>query len=131
MLLAVNTLDNVVRFISVLLLFIFVLFITFFSTKFIANFQKTKMTNSNVKVIEVTRIAQNKFIEIVKIGNKYFAIAVGKDDVNLLTEIPKEEIKEAPEATQSIGSFKDVLDRIKSGGQSKENTESEKINDEE
>lgn len=131
MLLAVNTLDNVVRFISVLLLFIFVLFITFFSTKFIANFQKTKMTNSNVKVIEVTRIAQNKFIEIVKIGNKYFAIAVGKDDVNLLTEIPKEEIKEAPESTQSIGSFKDVLERIKSGGQSKENTESEKINDEE
>ena len=72
----VNTLDNFVRFFSLLLIFVFVLAVTYFTTRYIANYQKGKLSNSNITVLEASQIAPGKYIQIVKIGNRYFALAV-------------------------------------------------------
>lgn len=92
MLLEVSTLENVGRFILVLIIFILVLAMTFFSTSFIANFQKNKIINGNIKVIETFQIAQNKYIQIISVGKKYYSIAVSKDNVTLLGELSEEDI---------------------------------------
>ena len=46
-----------------------------------------------MRVVETLRIAQNKFLQIVKVGEKYLVLSVGKDEVRLIAEIPPEEIK--------------------------------------
>ena len=67
------------QFITVLLLFVVVLGITAAVTKWMANYQKQQSANENIEVIETTRIANNKYIQIIRAGGRYMVIAVCKD----------------------------------------------------
>ncbi len=82
------------QFITVLLIFVVVLGITAVTTKWIANYQRQQSINENVQVIETTRIANNKYIQIIRVGGKYMVIAVCKDTITMLGEIPEEQLKE-------------------------------------
>ena len=97
------------QFIAVLVVFVIVLGITAITTKWIAGYQKQQSANNNVEVIETTRIANNKYIQIVRAGEKYMVIAVCKDTVTMLGEIPKEQIRQA-DSFRGIR-FKEILDR--------------------
>ena len=54
------------QFITVLLVFVLVLGITALTTRWIAGYQKQQNQNNNVEVIETSRIANNKYIQIVR-----------------------------------------------------------------
>lgn len=97
------------EFITVLLIFVFVLGITAVVTKWLANYQKQQSVNENIEVIETTRIANNKYIQIIRAGEKYMVIAVCKDTVTMLGEIPREQLK-AGKSVQSFH-FKEFLDK--------------------
>ena len=63
-----------------------------------------------MELLESFRLSNNKYIQIVRIGNKYLALAVCKDTVTMVTEIPEEELK-LSEGTSMAG-FKDILNRV-------------------
>ena len=77
--------------------------------------QKEKMIGSNVKVLETMRISNSKYIQILKIGNKCFAIAVCKDTVTYLCEVNEEELIYRENSTGGIhvDNFKAILDKYK------------------
>lgn len=109
--------DNVVQFIVVAVIFILVLLLTAFTTRWIARYQKGQFVNRNIEVIETYRIAGNKYIQVVRIGETYLAVAVGKDTVSMLTEIPAEQIHRTEEGAAPV-SFKAMLEKaqiLKSG----------------
>lgn len=110
------TVSGIGQLITVLLIFVFVLVITAVTTRWIANFQKTKAPNSNIEVIESTRIAQNKLVEIVRIGDKYFAIALGKDTVTLISELEGDSLKFSEEKAVNM-TFREFLNRAKGNGE--------------
>ena len=85
-------LESVIQFITVLLIFIFVLAITWISTKYIAGIQKDRYKTGNMELIETLRISNNKYMQIVRVGSKYYCMAVCKDTVTMLGEIRKEEM---------------------------------------
>ncbi|GFI64704.1 hypothetical protein IMSAG185_00294 [Lachnospiraceae bacterium] len=84
--------DSYAQFITVLAVFVLVLAVTAAVTKWIAGYQKQQCANMNIEVIEMTRITNNKYIQIVRVGETYLAIAVCKDTVTLLGEIPEEQL---------------------------------------
>lgn len=100
------------QFITVFVIFIFVLVLTYLTTRFVGSFQKTRMSGSNISVIEAMRIGNNKYIEIVDIAGKYYAIAVGKDSVTLIGEVDKDALKTSS-GVQSFESFESVLNRFR------------------
>lgn len=102
--------DSVVQFITVLLIFIFVLAITYFTTRLVGNYHKNTMQGSNIQVLETLRLSSTKYIQLVKIGNKCIAIAVSKDTVTFLGEIEEESLK--LDNTGSNDSFKNILSRF-------------------
>lgn len=105
--------NGIAQFLTVLIIFIFVLAITFLSTKWLANYQKSHTAGTNIKVIETVRLTVNKYIQIVKVGDKYLVVAIGKDEVTFLCEINPEELH-LPEATSgSRPDFASVLEKIK------------------
>ena len=110
MLLTVSRVDSYAQLMTVLVIFLFVLSLTWFVTRWIAGYQKGKSTNTNMELLESFRLSNNKYIQIVRIGNKYLALAVCKDTVTMLTEIPEEELK-LSEGTSMTG-FKDILNRV-------------------
>lgn len=110
----VSKTDSVVQFLTVLVIFVLVLGATWLTTRYIAGFQKGKMRGSNFEMIDSYRISQNKFIQILRIGDRYLAVAVCKDTVTVLTELTEEEIVR-PES-QNAGTamqFDEILKKAK------------------
>lgn len=103
--------NSYVQFITVLLVFVLVLAVTALTTRWIANYQKQQGVNCNIEVIETTRISNNKYIQLVRIGKTYMAIAVCKDTVTMLGEIPKEQLEEITGSNGSAN-FKELFDKV-------------------
>jgi len=107
------------RLIGVLLVFLFVLAITYATTKWIAHYQQEIAANRNIQVIETFRVSNNKFIQIIKAGKKYLVISVCKDTINVLTELAEEELAYLPSQEEvgnqaSInGNFQEILENLK------------------
>lgn len=97
------------QFITVILLFLLVLFMTYFVTKWIAGYQKVHYKGMNIEPLESYRISSNKYIQIVRIGSKYVAVAVSKDSVEKLCELSDEDMKERGQEMDTKSSFGDIL----------------------
>lgn len=89
-----SSLDSFFQLIGVLLIFIFVLVITWLTTKWMAGYQKSHTYNKNLKVIESIRMGNNKLISIVESGDVYLVVACGKDEIHLLAQLTREQLKD-------------------------------------
>ena len=120
--------DSFVQFVTVLLLFLMVLFITYGVTRWISGIQKTQMIGRNMEMIDTMRISSSKYLQIVRAGDKYFVVAVCKDTVTMLTEISKDslvlEIREQGNGYQA--GFREILEKIKNQNLAEKTTDEEK-----
>lgn len=65
-------------------------------------------------MIDSYRISQNKYIMILRIGERYLAVAVCKDAVTVLTELTEEEIvRSEQQNTGSAMQFDEILKKAK------------------
>lgn len=104
--------ESVARFLSLLFIFIFVCAITYFCSRYIAKIQQgTMLASSNMELIETYKIAPGKYIQIVRVGKKYLALAVCKDTVTLLSELSEDEIETAKK--QEPVSFKELFEKAR------------------
>lgn len=123
MILLTSSLESFIQLLGVLLIFILVLVITYFTTKWIGGFQKTQMMGKSLQIVDTIRIVGNKYIQIIKTGEVYLVIAVGKDTVTMLAKLTEEEYASATEqladtAQKGMGSvaqesFQNIMDRLK------------------
>ena len=105
--------ESVLQFVTVFIIFIFVLGITYISTKYIAGIQKEQYKTGNMELIETLRISNNKYLQIVRAGNKYFCMAVCKDTVTMLGEIQKEEMVFSENNLNASMDFQRILEKMK------------------
>ena len=124
MILLSSSLESAVQLIGVILVFAFVLVITYFTAKWVGGYQKMSMLNKNLQVIESLKIAPNKFLCLIKAGDVYLVIAVGKDEVTLLTQLTEEQLSEVPIFDSYQGNtlsgktvvtenFQEILEKVK------------------
>ena len=121
-----SSLSSVWNIISLILIFIFVLALAYFSTKIIAKYQSNTLNSkSNIKIIESFRVGNNKYIAIAEIAGQYYALAIGKDEINLIGTLDKDNIIDR-QSTYNVNktSFKDILSKVKN------NNSNEQINKE-
>ncbi|GHU40989.1 hypothetical protein FACS1894111_02530 [Clostridia bacterium] len=109
--------NGILQFVTVLLIFVFVLAITWVCTRLFAGYQQKVNHTKHIRVIESFRISGNKLIQIVAIGKAYFAIGVGKEEITLLSKLSEDELPILPEAGKELPTlqedFKDILDKLK------------------
>ena len=105
--------DSYMQFITVLILFVLILAVTYLVTRWIAKVQKDKIGVGNLEVIETCRITPNKYIQIVRAGEKYLVIGIGKDEVHMLAELSEDELALQEEIQEQPMSFAGILDRVK------------------
>lgn len=110
--------ESFFQLIGVLLIFLFVLAITYLTTRWIGKYQQGMMQNKNIQVVETFRVSNNKFIQIIQVGKKYLVISVCKDVVNILTELTEEELVWKPSQEEERGvkvneSFQEILGRLR------------------
>lgn len=98
--------------VGVVVAFILVIVFAYFATQWIAKSTVVQNKNKNIQVIETHRINQNKYVQILKIGNKFIVIGVGKDEVNFLSELPSESIRWEEQEWKPMPDFKEVLEKM-------------------
>lgn len=112
-LLASNRLESAAQLLTVLVIFIFVLVLTYLTTRFVGKYQKLQGYNKNFEAIETFRITNNKFLQLVRVGKRYLVISIGKDEVSLVMEISEDDIDLSAGEADNSDAFKRMLDIAK------------------
>ncbi len=107
-----NVGDSYAQLITILLIFVAVLTITALTTKYIANIQKQCGMSGNIEILETIRVSNTKYIQLVRIGETYVAMAVCKDTITKLCEVPAEQLKNTASQGGSAFSFKELLETV-------------------
>ncbi len=117
---ATNFMNSVIELITVLVIFLFVLGLTYYVTRWIAGYQKTKTAQGNLSVIEVIRISNNQYVQILRAGKEqYLVVGVSKDRMTLLATLTQEELRELPQHTEAgisvkaCRGFAEILEELK------------------
>lgn len=124
MILLSSSLDSFIQLLGVLIIFAFVLLVTYLTTKWLGGYQKMQMSGRNFQVVDTIRIAGNKYVQVLKMGDVYLVIAIGKDTVTMLAKLTEDEIglteeeilKQTKKNADGEGtqlSFQETLEKLK------------------
>lgn len=102
---------GIFKFIVLFIVFIAVLVLAFYFTKWYANSGMVKKGYGNIRVIESYQVAPGKVVYIVKIGSKFVSIMTSKDNIVKLTELSEGDL-EFKETELNNASFKDVMGQM-------------------
>lgn len=105
--------ESFTQFLTVILVFIFVLGLTYLTTRFVGSYQKSKSAGRNIEVIETCKVTNGKYLQIVKIGEKYVVVGIGKDSITSICELSAGDIKEADASGMADYSFRSILDKAR------------------
>lgn len=123
-----STISNIAELLGLLLVFVLILVLAYYTSKWVGKTGAGMATkNHNITIIETLRLSQTKYLQIIKVANKYIVIAVSKDHVEYLTEIDGDQLSSFEGVVQTP-SFKEILSKIKLGAneKSKDSKENEK-----
>lgn len=104
--------------ISLILIFIFVILLAYFATRFVAKYQSNMLNNkNNIRIIESFRIDSTRLILIVMIAKDYYALAYTKDSVTVIDKLNPDEINnlmaDNTSKSDSKLDFKAILSQVK------------------
>ena len=104
---AQSSIQSVFELLGLILIFVIVLVVCYYTTRFVAGRLLVQKKMGNFEIVETFAISQNKYLQLIRMGNKYVVIYVSKDSVNYITELEENEICQIPKSTSMSGkSFK-------------------------
>lgn len=113
------SMESFLQLIVTLLIFVFVLGITYITTRWIGKYQKGHMNSKNLRVIETIPAGQNKQICLLKAGTEYLVVAVGKDEIHLLATLAENQLtdlsfmNEVSDVMPTGESFQEIFGQLK------------------
>lgn len=117
LLLTTSSMDSFLELIGVLLVFVFVLVITYLCSKWMAGYQKIHMKSKNLQVIESIPAGNGKVISLVKAGTQYLVVGIGKDEMEHLATLTEEQLTDFSfQEEKSAGkeeSFQEIFGQFK------------------
>lgn len=116
--LLLSSFQNFLQLMGTLLIFLLVLIVTWMVTRWIGGYQKTQMSNKNLKLLETIRVGNNKLISVVQAGGAYYVVAIGKDEIHLLGELDEKQAAVFAAAGDmedrySQDSFQNLLEKVR------------------
>jgi flagellar protein FliO/FliZ len=71
---------------------IFVLFLTYFSTKWLSVKATTIAKSKYINIVDKVMLGQNKYLAIVEISNKYYLMSVTENNINIIKDLDEFEL---------------------------------------
>ena len=106
---APDRLAQLSRIITIALLLVGVLFLTGLTTRWLAGFEKKRLKGRNVELLEAVSLGSRKYVQILRVGSRFYAIAVCRDSVTLLCELKEEELNSLSPGDREGGGFGALL----------------------
>ncbi len=113
-----STLDSLFELLGLVLIFAVVILACYLTTRVVAGKHLRQQNLGNFEVIETYQVAQNRFLQIIRICRKYVCIAVGKDSVELVCELNEEDVvllnkNQQTSGNEVVETFQNILNRFK------------------
>lgn len=107
-------LESLGQLIVAILMFVVVVALCYFTTHFIAGYQKKRLSVGNFAIVDTMKIANNKFLAIVKAGkDNYYLIGVGKDEITFIDKLDKDDISFKSDSGAGVPGKNPDFDRFK------------------
>ncbi len=106
-------LDGFVQLVTVLAIFALVLFVTYFTTRFVGGYARNKIATGNIEIIDSAKVAPAKYIAIVRTASKYIAVGIGKNEITYLCEVPDDSIVKRTETGAVTYDFKELMEKAR------------------
>ena len=113
------SLESFLQLISLVLILVFVLVITYIATRWIGGYQKAHMKSKNLQMLETIPAGNNKMISLIKVGTVYLVVSIGKDEIHPLATLTEEQLtdfsfmNDATVGTISSESFQEIFGQLK------------------
>ena len=123
--------ESVLKLIGLIILCVIIIAASYYTTRFVGKRQAGMGGESNFKSLDIYRINQNKYLQLIAVGSRYFVIAVSKDNVQLIAELNEEDITYW--RSEKKVSFKDIMSKVVPGrkDESEEDAETAENTDDE
>ncbi len=113
----ISSVESFASLLGVIVVFILVLLLSYVTTKWLGGSGLLMQRTKNISIVESYKLGSNTYIQIVKIGKKYYALGTGKDTVEYLSEIAEDDLdleqyKSLMNKSQNPESFKDILSKV-------------------
>ena len=123
MILLTSSFQSVMQLIGIVLIFLVVLALTYLTSKWVGGYQRINMKNKNLQIIESIGVGNNKYIALIKAGEEYLVVAIGKDEITMLAQLTEEQLTEVPQFDQNgvlisgnsktADNFQEVMEKVK------------------
>ena len=108
-----NPLVSLGRLFFMLVAFVFVAGLAFYSTRWIASAKFARQTTGNLRIVEQMQIGLQASVQLIEAGEKVLLIGVTKERVSLLCEIPKDGVAIPPTRRQMpTFPFENILNQM-------------------
>ena len=85
--------SNALELIGLIIVFILILFATYYTSRWIAKNGVNMQNSGNIKIVETYRVSQTKYLQIVKVGHgRFFLFSVTKDNISFISELNEDDI---------------------------------------
>lgn len=111
----ISNAESLVNLLGVIIMFLLVLGLSYVSAKWLGGSGLLQQRNKNISIVETYKLGTNKFIQIVKIGKRYYSLCIGKDTIEYLSEIPEEELdleQYTAMTSKNPESFKEIFSKV-------------------
>ena len=86
---------------------------TYFTTRWIGKSGTIQAHSPNIRVKETFKIAPNRYIQIIELGDQYYAIGVSKDNITFLTALSKDQLDLTPKEDEPKSiSFAGIFNKV-------------------
>ncbi len=109
--------DSILQLVGLVVLLIVILVAAYYTSRFIGGIKLGQLKKSNFQVIDSYRVTPNKALQIVKIGNKFVVVAIGKDNINFITELDASEVIIRENHQGEKQNFKQIFDKLKNNNE--------------
>lgn len=123
MILLTSSFQSVMQLIGIVLIFLVVLALTYLTSKWVGGYQRINMKNKNLQIIESIGVGNNKYIALIKAGEEYLVVAIGKDEITMLAQLTEEQLTEVPQFdpngvlisgnSKTADNFQEVMEKVK------------------
>ena len=122
----VNSSNSTWKLVGLILLCVIIIVACYYTTRFIGKRSQGGQGHTggkNIKALETFRVTQNKYLQLIKCGDKYLLIGVTKDNISVLSEIDPESL--LTESDTGHKSFKELISGLKGKGKPEKKSISE------
>jgi|UPI0006776834 flagellar protein FliO/FliZ len=121
-----NILHGIGQLLVLLLILAFVLFLAYYTSKLTAKFQNNLTKGQSMSVVETIRLQDGKFLQIVKVSDRYIVLGLGKEEITYICELDEMPERVEDSVSSDNSGFLAVLNKFTA----KDNNSANEVNDE-